>query len=301
VCFLTILRKFPQTEHCLKGVDLVAMQTTIKHKLFYICPMHWIDTHNHIYLPEFDHDRTQVVERALEAGVKHLLMPNVDSKTLPNLMDAASRFQGVCLPMAGLHPTSVKPGFEQELLKVEQMLKENQFVAVGESGIDLYWDKTYYKEQVTALRRHAELALEHELPLVIHSRNALIEIFETLNDFRNSGLRGVFHCFPGDVAQAVRVLEMGFLIGVGGVVTYKNGLLSEVVQYVGLQHIILETDAPYLAPAPHRGKRNEPSFLQIIGQKVASITGLSLEQVACITTNNAKQLFGLKNFEIQNS
>lgn len=300
MCFLTILQKFPETEHSLKGVDLVTVQTTIKHKLFYICPMHWIDTHNHIYLPEFDHDRPQVVERALKAGVKHLLMPNVDSSTLPQMMDSASRFQGVCLPMAALHPTSVKTGFEAELLKVEQILKENKFVAVGESGIDLYWDKTYYKEQVTALRRHAELALEHELPLVIHSRNALEEIFETLNDFSNSGLRGVFHCFPGDVAQAARVLDMGFFIGVGGVVTYKNGLLSEVVQYVGLQHIILETDAPYLAPAPHRGKRNEPSFIQLIGHRVAAITGASPEQVAGITTNNAIQLFGLKNIDHQN-
>lgn len=279
---------------------MVAVQTTLKHKLFYICPMHWIDTHNHIYLPEFDHDRPQVVERALEAGVKHLLMPNVDSKTLPQMMEAASRFHGVCLPMAALHPTSVKPDFEEELLKVEQMLKENKFVAVGESGIDLYWDKTYYKEQVIALRRQAELALEHELPLVIHSRNALDEIFETLNDFRNSGLRGVFHCFPGDAAQAARVLDMGFFIGVGGVVTYKNGLLAEVVQYVGLQHIILETDAPYLAPVPHRGKRNEPSFIQLIGHRVAVITGSTPEQVAGITTNNAIQLFGLKNIDHQN-
>jgi len=296
---LTILQKFFEKLLWRNG-DGASPAKNLKHKLFYICPMHWIDTHSHIYLPEFDHDRPQVVDRAVEAGVKYLLMPNVDSKTLPALMDAALRFQGVCLPMVALHPTSVDAEFQQELGIVEMALREHRFVAVGESGIDLYWDTTYYKEQVIALKRHAELALEYNVPLVVHSRNALKEIFEALDDFRNSGLRGVFHCFPGDIAQAVRVLDLGFYIGVGGVVTYKNGMLAQVVESIGLQHIILETDAPYLAPAPHRGKRNEPSFIQIIGQKVASITGASPEQVASITTNNAIQLFGLKNMDHQN-
>ncbi|HSV87232.1 MAG TPA: TatD family hydrolase [Bacteroidales bacterium] len=255
--------------------------------------MFWIDTHNHIYLPEFDHDRSQVIERSIEAGVKLLLMPNVDSATHGPLMEAASYYPGICLPMMALHPTSVKQGFEAELQNVEQSLKENKFVAVGETGLDLYWDKTFFKEQVFALKRHAELALEHNLPLVIHSRNALNEIFEALDDFRNSGLRGVFHCFPGDVTQAAKVIGLGFFIGVGGVVTYKNGGLAKVVEYVGLDHIILETDAPYLAPLPHRGKRNEPSFIKLIGQKVASITGASLAQTASITTRNSMQLFGI--------
>ena len=253
--------------------------------------MIWIDTHVHVYLPEFDQDRRQVVDEALSAGVSHLLMPNVDSRTIGPLLEAAQEHPGVCLPMMALHPTSVKEDYETQLQEVEQWLAKGAFVAVGETGIDLYWDKTHFNEQVLAFRRHAELALQYSLPLVIHSRNALEEIFEVVDDFRGSGLKGVFHCFPGDVQQAEKAIELGFLLGIGGVVTYKNSNMASVVEHVGLQNIILETDAPYLAPVPHRGKRNQSSYIPLIGRKVAELTGASLGETARITTKNAHSLF----------
>lgn len=258
--------------------------------------MEWIDTHVHIYLPEFDDDRRQVVDEAVAAGVSHLLMPNVDSRTIEPMMEAARLHPSICLPMMALHPTSVKDDYETQLQEVEQWLAQGTFVAVGETGIDLYWDKTHFNEQVVAFRRHAELALQYDLPLVIHSRNALEEIIGVVEEFRGSGLKGVFHCFPGDVAQAEFAIGMGFLLGIGGVVTYKNSTMARVVEHVGLQHIILETDAPYLAPAPHRGKRNHSAYIPIIGRKVAELTGTTPEQTAQITTQNARALFGLEKF-----
>jgi TatD DNase family protein len=255
--------------------------------------MEWIDTHVHIYLPEFDEDRGEVVFQAIESGVKQLLMPNVDSRTIGPMMEAASKFPGICLPMMALHPTSVKDDFEQKMLEVEQWLAKGDFVAVGETGIDLYWDKTHFEQQLIAFRRHAELSLQYDLPLVIHSRNALNEIFNVVEEFRGSSLKGVFHCFPGDLQQAEKAIDLGFLLGIGGVVTYKNSTMARVVEHVGLEHIILETDAPYLAPVPYRGKRNQSSFIPLIGRKVAELTGNTLPQTAEITTQNAKALFGL--------
>jgi len=256
--------------------------------------MEWIDTHVHIYLPEFDEDRGQVIAEAVACGVKHLLMPNVDGRTIGPLMDAAGKYQGVCLPMMALHPTSVKNDYQEQMLQVEQWLARGGFVAVGETGIDLYWDKSHLNEQVIAFRRHAELALQYNLPLVIHSRNALSEIFGVMEEFRGSGLKGVFHCFPGDLQQAQKVIDLGFLLGIGGVVTYKNSTMARVADHVGLQHIILETDAPYLAPAPHRGKRNRSSYIPLIGRKVAELTGSTHAETARITTQNAYTLFGIK-------
>lgn len=255
--------------------------------------MEWIDTHVHIYLPEFEEDRDEVVAQASDCGVTRLLMPNVDSRTIGPMMEAASNYPGICLPMMALHPTSVKDDYEEAMMEVELCLTKGGFVAVGETGIDLYWDKTHLEKQVIAFRRHAELALQYDLPLVIHSRNALNEIFDIVEEFRGSGLRGVFHCFPGDLQQAERAIDLGFLLGIGGVVTYKNSTMARVVEHVGLQHIILETDAPYLAPVPYRCKRNQSSFIPLIGRKVAELTGNTLAQTAEITTQNAKTLFGL--------
>lgn len=256
--------------------------------------MEWIDTHVHIYLPEYDNDRDKVIADALADGVSHLLMPNVDMHTFEPLMHAVSKYPGVCLPMMALHPTSVKKDYHDQMMKVEQWLAKGNFVAVGETGIDLYWDKTHFNEQVIAFRRHAELAINYNLPLVIHSRNALEEIFSVLEDFRGSGLKGVFHCFPGDLQQAEKVIDLGFFLGIGGVVTYNNSAMSRVAKHVGLQHIILETDAPYLAPVPHRGKRNQSNYIPLIGRKVAELTGSTLAQTARITTKNAYTLFGIK-------
>lgn len=257
--------------------------------------MNWIDTHVHIYLSEFDKDRPEMIARAVGAGVMPLLMPNVDQTTIGPMMLAAEAFPGLCLPMMALHPTSVKEDYRQQLAEVEHWLAKGGFVAVGETGIDLYWDKTFLKEQVIAFQRHAELAIQYDLPLVIHSRQALEEIFEALEPFRGSGLRGVFHCFPGDEQQARQAIELGFLLGIGGVVTYKKSSMARVVQAVGLEHLILETDAPYLSPVPHRGKRNESAYIPLIGRQVAELTGASLAEVAAITTQNARNLFKLHN------
>ena len=255
--------------------------------------MNWIDTHVHIYLPEFDEDRAEMIDRAREAGVSPLLMPNVDQTTIGPLMDAAGSFPGLCLPMMALHPTSVKEDYQQQLAEVERWLAKGGFVAVGETGIDLYWDKTFFEQQVIAFQRHAELALQYDLPLVIHSRQALEEIFEALEPFRGSGLKGVFHCFPGDEPQARKAIEMGFLLGIGGVVTYKKSSMARVVKEVGLEHIILETDAPYLTPVPHRGKRNESAYIPLVGHQVAELTGVSPAEVEAITSQNAIKLFKL--------
>ena len=255
--------------------------------------MRFIDTHTHIYLEQFDADRSHAVQAAVDAGVDILIMPNVDAETIHPMMDAAASWPGTCLPMIGLHPTSVKPGFEKDLEEVEELLRKGSFVGIGETGIDLYWDKTWIEEQKIALHRQAELALAYDLPLVLHSRKSLNEIFEVLRPFQGSGLRGVFHCFPGNIAEAERAIAMGFLLGIGGVVTYKNATMARVVEAVGLQYIVLETDAPYLPPVPHRGKRNESAYVPVIAQKVADLLHLDLARVAEGTTRNATALFRL--------
>ena len=257
--------------------------------------MTYIDTHTHVYLEQFDNDRTAAIDRAMKAGVRLQLMPNVDSETIDGLMAAAIDFPGVCLPMMALHPTSVRAGFEKEMEVVEYWLGKGDFCAVGETGMDLYWDKTFVEEQKQILRRHIGLSLQYELPLVLHSRKSLNEIFEVLRDYRGSGLTGVFHCFPGSVQDAERALEYGFYLGIGGVVTYKNSTLARVVEAVGLEHIVLETDAPYLPPVPHRGKRNESAYIPFIAEKVAACTGARVEQVAAVTTENAKKLFKIND------
>ena len=259
--------------------------------------MTYIDTHTHIYLEQFDADRAEVVGRALNRGVKQLIMPNVDCNTIDAMMKASSDFPNVCLPMMGLHPTSVNMEFEKELEWVEEWLAKERFVAIGETGIDLYWDKTWLEEQKRSLHRHAELALTYDLPLVLHARKSLNEIFEVLASFKGNGLKGVFHCFPGSVQDAERVVDMGFLMGIGGVVTYNNSSMSKVVEAFGLEHFVLETDSPYLSPVPYRGKRNESAYIPDIALKIAHIKGISLEQVAGVTTENARKLF-LKTVEL---
>lgn len=255
--------------------------------------MEFIDTHTHLYLEQFDQDRPQAVEAALQAGVKRMIMPNVDAQTIDAMMQAAAAFPAACLPMMALHPTSVKSDWKQQMKLVEQWLEKEKFYAIGETGIDLYWDKTFLDEQIACLARHIELALTYKLPLVIHSRNSLEPIFRVLHIFRGSGLTGVFHCFPGNLQQAQEAVSMGFMLGIGGVVTYKNSMMSKVVKHIGLEHLVLETDAPYLPPVPFRGQRNESSYLPHIARKVAELKGVDLPTVARETTANAKRLFGL--------
>ncbi len=256
--------------------------------------MELIDTHTHIYLNHFDKDREQVLENARSRHVKKLLMPNIDIHSIRPMMEVARISDGYCLPMMGLHPTSVKPAFEAELEIIEGWLEKESFVAVGESGIDLYWDRSFLNQQIISLRRHAELALKYDLPLVIHARNSLEEIFQVLEEFKGSKLRGVFHCFPGDVVQAQKAVGMGFVLGIGGVVTYKNSGMAEVVRQMDMKYLLLETDSPYLPPVPKRGKRNESAFLSFIAEKVGELKNLAPEEVARITTQNARSMFRIE-------
>lgn len=255
--------------------------------------MQFVDTHTHLYLEDFSVDIDEVVSRAVVSGVKKMLLPSVDSSSTKDLLDLCKKYPQYCFPMIGLHPTSVNTDFKNELNHVEEELKKGIYIAVGEIGIDLYWDKTYFKEQSEAFLHQLSLAKQYNLPVVIHTRDSFSETYDLINSFSSTPMQGVFHCFSGNAEDAFKIIEKGFKIGVGGVVTFKNALLAQVVKEVGLEHIVLETDAPYLAPTPNRGKRNESSYIPIIAQKVAEIKGISLERVAEITTRNACEVFGM--------
>ena len=253
--------------------------------------MKLIDTHTHIYLEQFDKDRPAAIERALQAGVSHMLMPNIDSRSVAPMLAVAEDFPDACIPMMGLHPTSVKENYQEELDDIGDWLEKKCFVAIGETGMDLYWDITFIEQQKDSLARHVNWAVQYGLPLVLHARNSLDEIFDVLTAYRHLSFTGVFHCFPGDARQAAKALDLGFVLGIGGVVTYKKSLMPEVVKFAGPDNVILETDAPYLAPVPHRGKRNESAFLTHMVQKIAELTGVGVEEVAARTTANAQKLF----------
>ena len=252
-----------------------------------------IDTHTHLYLNAFNNDREEVVERALADGVKYMLLPNIDSTSVKDMHALCNRFPENCFPMMGLHPTSVKGNFREELKMVEDLLASNNYFGVGETGIDLYWDKTWYREQVEAFNRQIDLAIAYDLPLIIHARESFTEIFRVLENRDTSGLRGVFHCFTGDVGQAKRAIALDFKLGIGGVLTYKNSGLDQVVSEIGLNELILETDAPYLSPVPYRGKRNESAYVLHVAEKLSEILNISIEEVAEATTRNASELFNM--------
>jgi TatD DNase family protein len=249
-----------------------------------------IDTHTHIYLDEFDEDREAMVERARQAGVKRLILPAIDGSTHEKMIRVEGSFPG-CYAMMGLHPCSVKEDFGAELDQVETWLEKRHFVAIGEIGLDFYWDKTFEKQQYEAFHHQVDLALTRNLPIVIHSRDAIDEAIEVVRQY--TGLRGVFHCFSGNYEQAVRIMDTGFYLGIGGVVTFKNSGLDKVVEKTGLSKVILETDAPYLAPVPFRGKRNEPAYIKLVAEKLAFVCGRSFAEVEELTTENALQLFKL--------
>jgi TatD DNase family protein len=253
--------------------------------------MRLIDTHTHLYLPEFDNDRDIVVENAVSSGVEKLLMPNIDVRSIAPMSVAENRYPGICHSMIGLHPTSVKDDYRDQMEKLEKEMDRQKFIAIGEIGIDLYWDKTFIREQIEVFRYQLNIAVSKDLPVAIHSREAFAEIFSVLDEFRGKNLKGVFHAFTGDIQTARRAIEMGFRLGIGGVVTFKNSSLASVVKETGPQHLVLETDSPYLAPVPHRGKRNESSYICIINRKLAEIFECSVEEIAEITTSNAKDLF----------
>jgi len=256
--------------------------------------MKLIDTHTHLYLPEFDSDRDEVMARAIRDGVNVMLLPNIDMASFDSMMSTVNRYPGICFPMIGLHPTSVKENFESELEFIIAKANEGSFVAIGEIGIDLYWEKKFLNQQVVAFRKQLELSLALQLPVVIHARDSFDEIFEVLYDFKGTSLKGVFHAFTGGEGEIMKIIEMGFLIGIGGIVTFKNSDLPRVIATAGINNIVLETDSPYLSPVPHRGQRNESSYIGFINYKVSTIFGISHEETAAITTSNAVKLFNLK-------
>jgi len=252
-----------------------------------------IDTHTHLFLPEFKEDLSRVVSDAVEQGIVKMLLPNVDDSTMDSLLSLADEFPANCLPMIGLHPTSVSEFFEQKLELVREKLVTREFWGIGETGIDLYWDDTNLNQQVEAFKLQIALAKEFHLPLIIHARNSFHEIFEVMDQENDDSLQGVFHAFTGNARQAGKIIDYGFKIGIGGIVTFKNAGLDRVVKDIALEHIVLETDAPYLAPVPKRGKRNEPAYLIYTAERMAEIHGQPLDVIADITTRNATALFNI--------
>ncbi|MGE5518579.1 MAG: TatD family hydrolase [Candidatus Dadabacteria bacterium] len=252
--------------------------------------MQFIDSHAHIYLPEFDNDRSAVIDKALGEGVETILLPAIDSSTHTNMLETAQKYP-CCKSMMGLHPCSVNQDYKKELDNVQQYLESQEFIAVGEIGLDFYWDKTYTEEQYAAFRQQVTLSLKYKLPIAIHSRNSIDECISVVSEF--PGARGVFHCFSGNLQQAWQIMELGFMMGIGGVATFKNGGLDKVIPEIGLSNIILETDAPYLAPVPYRGKRNESSYIPLIAERLSTLLKVSIDEVAEITSANCKKLFAL--------
>jgi hydrolase, TatD family len=255
--------------------------------------MQFIDTHTHLYLPEFDTDRDEVVNRAIANGISKMLLPNIDTGSVDQMLSAVNRYHGICYPMTGLHPTSVKEDYLFQLDKLENLYTKHKFVAIGEIGIDLYWDKTFLKEQIIVFRRQIAFALNNRLPVVIHSRDAFPEVFSVLDEFKGKELKGVFHAFSGSIRDAEKAIDMGFKLGIGGIVTFKNSGLDKIIEETGPESLILETDSPYLAPVPYRGKRNESSYICIINKKLADIFGIGEEEVASVTYSNSAALFNL--------
>ena len=255
--------------------------------------MSMIDTHTHLYSEEFSADIEQIISRAGAAGVTTMYMPAIDSTYHEAMFQLEARYPGQCIAMMGLHPCYVKENYKDELSKIDHWLSTRKFAAIGEIGLDFYWDTTFTQQQYEAFELQMQWALQHRLPIVIHTRNAMQETIDAVKPYADKGLTGIFHCFGETYNYAKQIIDMNFLLGIGGVVTYKKSPLPETLQQVGLEHIVLETDAPYLPPVPYRGKRNESSYLTYIAAAIANIKQVSVEEVATITTQNAESLFVL--------
>ncbi len=252
-----------------------------------------IDSHAHIYLEHFREDLDQVLENCSTAGVANILMPNIDHTSIDAMMEVEAKNPSDYIPMIGLHPCSVKKDFEKELYLVEEWLQKRKFIAIGEMGTDLYWDKTFWAQQQEAFKVQSEFGLRFDLPIVIHSRESMDETIDLVRPFAEKGLKGVFHCFTGDVSQAKQIMELGFYLGIGGVATFKNGGLDKVLPEIGSKKLLLETDSPYLAPVPYRGKRNEPSYLKLIRNRIADILEQDPGEIENRTVQNTRELFRL--------
>lgn len=252
-----------------------------------------VDTHCHLYLDEFKSDINEVIKRAADEGVNKFYLPAIDSAEIENLLLLESHFPGKCFAMMGLHPCSVKENYLEELAIVTDWFAKRNFAAVGEIGLDFYWDKTFILQQYEAFRAQIKLSIQYDLPVVIHTRNAMQETIDVVTEFDPGVLRGIFHCFGGTVEQANAIIDAGFYLGIGGVLTYKKSGLAEVLEQIDLKYMVLETDSPYLTPVPFRGKRNETSYLKYIAEKLALIKNISVEEVNAITTANAEKIFGI--------
>ncbi len=250
-----------------------------------------IDTHAHLYLEEFEKDIESVIDHSKENGVSQIYLPAINSETHEAMVALSNRYPAYCKPLIGLHPCYVKAGYENELQIVHDYLSRYEFSGIGECGLDFYWDKTFVKEQYIALEYQIQLAIKNKLPIILHTRNATQETIDVIRKHKTENLKGIFHCFGGTIEEAQQIIELGFYLGIGGVVTYKNAGLDKVLESIDLKHIVLETDAPYLTPVPHRGKRNETAYLKIIAEKIASIKNCSFEEVAKITSENAMMVF----------
>ncbi|MCO4814388.1 MAG: TatD family hydrolase [Flavobacteriales bacterium] len=254
----------------------------------------FIDTHTHLFSASFNEDRTEIVQKAIDAGVELCLLPNIDVASIQPMKELVSEFPDNCIPMMGLHPGSIDENWKENLEIIRKDLFENKYIAVGEIGMDLYWDKTFVSAQREAFSMQVQWAKELNLPIVIHAREAFTEIYEVLDELNDDSLRGVFHCFTGSKEDVEKILSYGgFKLGIGGVITFKNSKLDEVIKDVDLEHLILETDSPYLPPVPFRGKRNESSYLLHVAEKLADVKVLKLKDVEKVTTSNAKELFSL--------
>ena len=250
-----------------------------------------IDTHAHIYTEEFDLDRDDMLRRCEDEGIDKIFMPNVDHASIDRMMEVELKHPNRCVSMMGLHPCSVKKEFEKELYLVEQWLHKRKFAAIGEMGTDLHWDKTFWGQQQEAFNIQVNWAKQFNLPIVIHSRESIDETIQLLEPHLNGKLTGIFHCFSGNLEQAKKIIAMGFYLGIGGVVTFKNGGLDKVLPEVDIKHLVLETDSPYLAPVPHRGKRNEPAYLSLIVQKIAELKKMTSQEIQESTTDNTFKIF----------
>lgn len=251
------------------------------------------DTHTHLYSEEFENDRTEMIQRAIDIGVSRFFVPSIDSSYTQKMYNLEMQFPNNIFLMMGLHPTYVKENYLEELAHVENELAQKKFYAVGEIGIDLFWDKTFLKQQQIAFQRQIQLAKKYKLAINIHCRDAFDEVFEVLDSECATDLFGIFHCFTGDFGQAKRAIDLNMKLGIGGVATFKNGKIDQFLNEIDLQHIVLETDSPYLSPVPHRGKRNESSYTKIVAEKLSEIYQLPIEDIARITTENSKAIFGI--------
>lgn len=253
----------------------------------------FIDTHAHLYLDKFDEDIDLVIDRAKNMNIQKIFLPNIDRSTTERMLNLSDKFNSICYPMIGLHPCSVKEDYNLELNHIREMLASYTFYGIGETGIDLYWDKSTLDIQKIAFDEQISIALSNDLPIIIHSRDSLDITIDMISKRQNGNLRGVFHCFNGTVDQAKRIQEIGFYMGLGGVITYKNAGLDKMVEMLSMDHVVLETDAPYLSPVPHRGKRNESSYIPLVASKISEIRNMPLNEIKEITSRNALKLFGL--------